>query len=105
MTHHQFLDTFLFKSVSGVPILAQGIKNPTNIHEDAGSIPGLSGLKIQRCRELWWRSQTWLGSGTAVAAAGSCSSNLTPSLETSICHRYGPKKAKKKKNCLRINET
>ena len=29
-------DTFL-----GVPIVAQGVKNPTSIHEDAGLIPGL----------------------------------------------------------------
>ena len=26
----------------GVPIRAQQIKNPTSIHEDAGSIPGLT---------------------------------------------------------------
>ena len=26
----------------GVPIVAQGIKNPTNIYEDVGSIPGLT---------------------------------------------------------------
>ena len=31
-----------------------------------------------------------------MAVAGSCSYNLTPSLETSICHRGGPKKQKKK---------
>ena len=26
----------------GVPTVAQRVKNPTNIHEDAGSIPGLA---------------------------------------------------------------
>ena len=26
----------------GVPIVAQGLMNPTSIHEDAGLIPGLS---------------------------------------------------------------
>ena len=25
----------------GVPVMANGIKNPTSIHEDAGSIPAL----------------------------------------------------------------
>ena len=37
----------------------------------------------------------WLGSGVAVA--GSCSSNLTPGLGTSMCHGRGPKEKKKKK--------
>ena len=31
------------------------------------SLCSLSGLRIRRCRELWCRSQTQLGSGTAVA--------------------------------------
>jgi len=49
----------------------------------------------------------WLRSGVAVAVteAGSCSSDLTPSLGTSICCRCGSKKEKKKKKvklyCLR----
>ena len=37
----------------------------------------------------------------AVAQAGSCSSDLTPSLETSICCGCGPKKQKKKKFLLK----
>ena len=50
--------------------MAQRVKNPPSIHEDMGSIPGLlSGLSIQRCRELWCRSQTWLRSRVAVAVA------------------------------------
>ena len=33
-----------------------------------------------------------LRSGIAVAAAGSCNSNVTPDLRTSMCHRYSHKK-------------
>ena len=29
-------------TLSGVPIIAQQLTNPTNIHEDSGSIPGLA---------------------------------------------------------------
>ena len=32
-----------------------------------GSLALLSGLRIQRCREMWWRLQTRLGSRVAVA--------------------------------------
>ena len=62
-------------------------------------LASLSGLRIQRCPELWCRLQTWLGSGIAVALvqAGSNSSDQTPSLGTSICHGCGPKKTKDKK--------
>lgn len=72
------------------------VTNPASIHEDAGS---LSGLRIWHCRELWCRSQTQLGPGIAVAVVkvGSYSSNLTPSLGTSICHRCGLKKQTNKK--------
>ena len=63
------------------------------------SLASLSGLRIQRCYELWCWSQTWLRSGVAVAVveAGSCSSDSTPSLGTSICCGYGPKKTEDKK--------
>ena len=63
----------------------------------------LSGLRIQCCCELWYRSQMWLRSGSAVAVvkAGSCSSKSKLSLGTSICHKWcglkNPKKKKKKK--------
>ena len=61
------------------------------------SLASLSGLRIWYCHELWCRLQLRLRSGVAVAVASSCSSNSTPSLETSICLGCGPKKQKKKK--------
>ena len=44
------------------------------------------------------------GSGVAVAAvwAHSCSSDLTPSLVTFICHGCGPKKKKKLKEQRKV---
>ena len=71
--------------------------NPTRNHEVAGLIPGLAQrVKELVLRELWCRSKTQLGSSIAasVAEASSCSSDWTPSLETSICLRCGPKKTK-----------
>ena len=61
------------------------------------SLTLLSGFGIQCGHELSCRSQTWLRSCVAVAVvqASSCNSDSTPSLETSICHGYGPKKKKK----------
>ena len=48
-------------------------------------------------------SQMWLGSYVAVAVAGSYSSDMTPSLGTSICCKCGPKKKKKKGKTLNFN--
>ena len=50
------------------------------------SLALLSGLRIQRCLELWCRLQMQLRSHIAVAVvwASSCGSDLTPSLGTSI---------------------
>ena len=39
-------ELFLFRTIKnfpfGVPVVAQQLTNPTSIHEDAGSIPGLA---------------------------------------------------------------
>ena len=41
---------------AGVPIVAHWVTNLTSIHEDVDSNPDLlSGLRIWRCRELWYR--------------------------------------------------
>ena len=71
----------------------------------------LSGLRIQRCCELWCMSQTCLGSRVAVAVAvvwaSSYSSDSIPSLGTSICQVCGPKKipSAKKKESKRAMKT
>ena len=56
------------------------------------SLALLGGSGIRRCLELKCRSQMQLRSQVAGAQAGSCSSNLIPSLGTSICLGCGPKK-------------
>ena len=38
----------------------------------------------------------WLGSGSTVAVASGYSSDLTPSLEVSVCYRCVPKRQRKK---------
>lgn len=58
----------------------------------------LSGLRTWHCCKLWCRPKVSLGSSVAVVVvqAGSCNSNMTPSLGMSICRGGGPKKKKKK---------
>ena len=88
------LDKILFL---GVPIVVQWKWIQfVSIRIQVQSLASLSGLRIQHCRELWCRSQTWLESHIAVSVmeASSCSSDSTLSLETSICWGCGPKKQK-----------
>ena len=53
---------------SGVPVMAQWKRiQLETMRLRVRSLALLSGLKIQRCHELWCRSQMQLGSGVAVA--------------------------------------
>ena len=83
--------------------MAQLIKKRTvsEDYEDAGSklLASLSGLRIWRCCELWYRSQRQLRFIVAVAVLSASAVAPTGSLSwgTSICHRCGHKAIKFKK--------
>ena len=83
----------------GVPVMAQWKR--IRLVSMRMWVRSLASLRtgIQRCHELWYRSQKQLESHIAVAVvkASSCSSNPTPILGRSTCHGCGPKKQKKKK--------
>ena len=84
----------------GVPIVAQWKQiQLVSMRMQVQSLASLSRLRIWRCLELQCRSQMWLGSSVAVAMVevGSCSSDSTPSLGTSVCSEGSPKKTKRKK--------
>ena len=76
------------------------VPNPTSIHKDTGSIPGLTqwvkdhGIAVScgvGCRRSSDPALLWLWRGPAY------SSNSTPSLGTSICRGSCPRSSKKTK--------
>ena len=111
----QSLHTLFYLSLeeennSGVPIVAQWLTiRLGTMRLRVRSLASLSGLRIWCCHELRCRLQTWLGSGVAVdvVQADGYSSHSTPSLGTSICCKYGPKKThipkKSKQGRQRVN--
>ena len=84
----------------GVPTVAQWkLIRRVSVMMWVQSLALLSGSGAEgHCHKLWCRLQTWLGShfAVAVAVASSYSFDLTLSLGTSICHRYGPNSKKQK---------
>ena len=71
------------------------------------SLATLSGLRIQHCRELWYKSQMWLGSGVAVAVVSSYSSDSTSSRRTPYAAgaAFKGQKTKKKKKVTLVPST
>ena len=85
----------------GMPTVAQRIKNPIRIHEDTGSIAGLS--QWVKDLALSWAAMYVAEVGQIPCCCGcgwgigwQLQLNLTPGLGTSICCWCGPKKEKKK---------
>ena len=79
--------------------------NPTGIHEDSGSIPGLTPW-AKHCCELWCGSKTWFGSCVAVAVAVAAAALIQPlAWELPYAADAALKKKKKKKEKKRKENT
>ena len=68
-TKHWVMNTVVEKN-GGLPIVVQWKRIQLGtMMLWVQSLASLSGLRIWHCHELWWRPQTWLGPGIAVAMA------------------------------------
>ena len=86
---------------SGVPVVAQQKRiQLVSMRMLVQSLALLSGLGICRCHELWCKLQIGFRSliAVAMAQASGCSSNLTPSLGTSMSCGCSPKPPPQKKS-------
>ena len=57
---YQDSECIIFKEMAEVPVVAQKRIRLGTMRFRVQSLVLLSGLRIWCCRELWWRSKTWL---------------------------------------------
>ena len=78
-----------------VPFVAQWVKiQLVSMRMQVRLLASLSGLRIWHCCKLRCSLKMQFRSRVALTVASRCSSDLTPILGTSICHRCSPKENK-----------